>query len=409
MSGTLCLRPLVVRFTDAHSDDAHLDLVYEREGHNWQSLYQETVRDLKNTLRAHDPQRQGRRLRLIHFGRVLPNNLALAPYLDTLAQTKATDTEEATWEHVLLQKEDRDASHYTLQRVQAPTLNSKQWGKQRADAVHDESALLFQHAFATDVLRLSTVYLQCSVGPVGDDDGTDDADHTAAPTRTSEPRGFDRLQYTAGMSALDVQVMREHFHQRSGLSLARSGDLIRRQEEEELAYTLEEQWIDNMDETPEALMQSRHASAQSSLLQGLLLGFFYPILPLFYAYEIQPIRWPRAPSPQEEQQTEQLWSVARVLSDFRNRPTPGPATENDAQLREEAQQTANLLTALLTARQAQPLPDEEEEENDEEVPDAHARRLARRDELVVFSAHTHFAVMVGLAINAVLGMLRMLL
>ena len=101
--------------------------------------------------------------------------------------------------------------------------------------------------------------------------------------------------------------------------------------------------------------------------------------------------------------------MARVLSDFRNRPTPGPATENDAQLREEAQQTANLLTALLTARQAQPLPDEEEEENDEEVPDAHARRLARRDELVVFSAHTHFAVMVGLAINAVLGMLRMLL
>lgn len=404
MSGALCLRPLVVRFTDAHVEDAHLDLVYERDGHLWPMLHPETVAEVKNVLRADDPQRHGRRLRLIHFGRVLPNALALAPYLDTLLPSQEADRAEATWEQVLLDKTPH-ASGYTLHRAHDPTQYSKQWGKQRAEEARDESFLPDVGPFLCDVLRLSVAYLQCSVGA----EGADTDERAEAPPQAPEPRGFDRLRYTAGMSALDVQVMREHFHQRSGL-VARSGDLIRRQEEDELAYTLEEQWIDNMGETPEALVQSQRTSAQRSALQGLLMGFFFPLLPFFFAWDLEAVWWPPAPTPQQMRETEQLWSVARLLSEIRHHPPETPNGTPDAQIREEARETAQALTSLLTARQTrqqQQQPDERDDDEEEGLGSGrHA--LVRSDHFVVFSPEAHFGMMVGLAMNVLLGVLRTL-
>ncbi|WFD42378.1 hypothetical protein MPSI1_001020 [Malassezia psittaci] len=412
MSVSLCLRPLVVRFTDMHRDDEHIDLVYERGASDWPSLHQETVGELKEALRMHDSRRRGRRLRLILFGQVLSNAIKLASFLDTSMQIRERDQEEATCEHILLEKRPYSASQYTLHPIISNAPNNKFWGKQRAEHVRDESTFPLSNSGGVDVLRLSTVYLQCSLGSEDSNNTDEEEDSHPIPSTTSEPRGFDRLRYTAGMSALDVQVMREHFHQRSGVSLMPSGDLLRRQEEEELAYTLEEQWIDNMDETPEALIQSRRASPQSSALKGLLIGFFLPILPLFLAQdEAQPINWPAPPSPEQEQQMEQLWGVARILSDFRNRPPQATQGDGDAQLREEAQQTATLLTNLLNVRQAQSTRADtnSDDEDDEDVSGPSVRRLTRQDRYGLFAPYTYFAVLVGLSINALLGGLRMLL
>ncbi|WFC98295.1 hypothetical protein MYAM1_001020 [Malassezia yamatoensis] len=411
MSISLCLRPLVVRFTDTHRDDEHIDLVYERGAGHWPSLHQETVGELKQALRMHDARRRGRRLRLILFGQVLSNATKLASFLDSSAQIRERDQEEATCEHILLEKRSYSASQYTLHPIISDAPNIRSWGKQRAEQVRDESTFPLSNSGGVDVLRLSTVYLQCSLGSE-DSNNADEEDSHPILSTTSEPRGFDRLRYTAGMSALDVQVMREHFHQRSGVSLMRSGDLLRRQEEDELAYTLEEQWIDNMDETPEALIQSRRASPQSSALKGLLIGFFLPILPLFLAQdEAQPIDWPPPPSPEQEQQMEQLWGVARILSDFRNRPPQATQEDGDAQLREEAQQTATLLTNLLNVRQAQGTRADpnSDDSDDEDAPNPSVRRLTRQDRYGLFAPYTYFAVLVGLSINALLGGLRMLL
>ena len=104
---------------------------------------------------------------------------------------------------------------------------------------------------------------------------------------------------------------------------------------------------------------------------------------------------------------EQLWGVARLLSDFRNRPAQGAPDAGDTQQREQAQQTANLLTTLLTARQTQQPRDEEEEESDEPT-DRSSRHLLHQDQFVVFSSYTHIAIVVGLVANILLGGLRML-
>jgi hypothetical protein len=47
---------------------------------------------------------------------------------------------------------------------------------------------------------------------------------------------------------------------------------------------LEEQWIDSLDNP--TLADS--PSTSSSVLQGLIVGFFFPILPIFFMWEAKP-------------------------------------------------------------------------------------------------------------------------
>lgn len=51
--------------------------------------------------------------------------------------------------------------------------------------------------------------------------------------------------------------------------------------DEEHARALEEQWIDNIDNAGSATL-SQSSSANSTILQGVLLGFFFPFLPFFF-------------------------------------------------------------------------------------------------------------------------------
>ena len=56
--------------------------------------------------------------------------------------------------------------------------------------------------------------------------------------------------------------------------------------DDEHAHALEEQWIDSMDSVGNApLVQT---SAQSMILRGIVMGFFFPILPLFFLRDAKP-------------------------------------------------------------------------------------------------------------------------
>ena len=54
---------------------------------------------------------------------------------------------------------------------------------------------------------------------------------------------------------------------------------------DEHARALEEQWIDSMDNAGSASLSS---SNSPSILHGIILGFFFPLLPLFFFHHTKP-------------------------------------------------------------------------------------------------------------------------
>ncbi|KAF9240263.1 hypothetical protein BU15DRAFT_87731 [Melanogaster broomeanus] len=97
-------------------------------------------------------------------------------------------------------------------------------------------------------------------------------------------RGFDRLA-TAGFSEEDIANFRRQFHSQSSsnyLDIEFDND----EDYDEHARALEEQWIDSMDSVGSApLIQ---ASAQSMIVRGIVMGFFFPIIPIFFLRDTHP-------------------------------------------------------------------------------------------------------------------------
>jgi hypothetical protein len=58
--------------------------------------------------------------------------------------------------------------------------------------------------------------------------------------------------------------------------------------DDEHARALEEQWIDSLDNASTASLSQSSSSTNSSILQGIVLGFFFPLLPLFFIREPKP-------------------------------------------------------------------------------------------------------------------------
>lgn len=374
---SLSLRPLVVRFADPSVEDAHVDVIYERvkqeDERVWPQLYDITVKDLKARLCAMHASMQGRRLRLIYFGRVLPNGVRLAPWIDALMPTE----DPVTLEQMHVERVMHDAM-YELR----PTASRS--GEE------------------VRIARLPTVFLQCSVGssvtvPRDDDD-------PLAGRTTHEPRGFDRLRHTAGMSDLDIQVMREQFHRRSGL--LHSGDVLRRTEEEDMAYTMEEQWIDNMGQHP-----LEQEAWWAHIVGGLLLGFLFPLMPLFFMYEPKPLVWSRQLQRRQaaasEERSRELESLLQQLSDqIRQQPVEAPQRERI----DEAQASLDALLDRFRRRRSPRVPpsssDEEEEDDEEEAGPEPSARLPRlgvfdRNRYLVFSQRTYFCIVMGLIVKYV--------
>ncbi|PCH39812.1 hypothetical protein WOLCODRAFT_116208 [Wolfiporia cocos MD-104 SS10] len=214
-------RDLIVRFTEGIPD---LTL---------QVAEQDVVKDVKRKIRDARPQLIDRRLRLILSGQLLADNIPLYHRLASLEQRQHravagdNDTEGTV-------PKDRNANS-------------------------------------------ATTWLHCSVGPpltAGEED------ETQVQTAQLKPlRGFDRLA-AAGFSEQDIANIRLQFHAHS------AGDYIDQEFDndedfEEHARALEEQWIDSFDNGGGSLAQSSSRTS-ITLLNGLVIGFFFPLLPFFF-------------------------------------------------------------------------------------------------------------------------------
>ncbi|EJD50502.1 hypothetical protein AURDEDRAFT_150207 [Auricularia subglabra TFB-10046 SS5] len=204
----------------------------------------DTVRDIKRQIRDQRPLLERRRLKLIHAGRLLVDGTHVLEYLQTLESRAASRTEHPGAE--------------------------KDKGKDKR----------------------KPVWLQCSVGarlePHEEDDG---ALHAGAPATVGRaPRGFDRLA-AAGLTDTEIASLRAQFHSGpQGLSDMGSGGgtVLNEEELEDQARTLEERWIDTLDNGGDMSTAGSSSSVGATVVQGLLVGFFFPLLPFFFMREARP-------------------------------------------------------------------------------------------------------------------------
>jgi len=161
----------------------------------------------------------------------------------------------------------------------------------------------------------SNAWLHCSVGPKiekeakavkkagkmdaprgGGAEGREEDGEEEEETETQQPqlqplRGFDQL-VDAGFSREDIAGMRRQFHASSpfGALGDAEGEYEPDEELDEHARALEEQWIDSLDnglgDTPPPL--SGAASAQTTVIYGILHGFFYPFSQLLFTGTAKP-------------------------------------------------------------------------------------------------------------------------
>ncbi|KIJ54915.1 hypothetical protein M422DRAFT_101876, partial [Sphaerobolus stellatus SS14] len=234
-------REIAVRFTEGVEDLT----VYVGEN--------DSVKDLKAKIRSQRTEVKNRRLRLIHSGRLLTNGTLLYPWLNSLEER-----------HRRTQSKD--------------------------EAVQGEGS-----SNEPDI-----TWLHCSVGPVMDIGETDEID-TVQAAQIRPLRGFDRLQ-AAGFSEEEIASIRRQFHNESVNQNADPDMSV--EELDEHVRNLEEQWIDSIDNFGSAALSQSSSSSPSTLLQGLLLGFFFPVIPFFLFREPHiPVFW------EDGRQTEQLPSV----------------------------------------------------------------------------------------------------
>ncbi|OAX33364.1 hypothetical protein K503DRAFT_869599 [Rhizopogon vinicolor AM-OR11-026] len=191
----------------------------------------DTVREVKANIVTNLPELKDHRLRLIHSGRLLTDGTLLHEWLKTLEE-----------------RQERATS--------------------RTQEVSKEDQLM--------------TWLHCSVGPKIEPGESEEEQPLVAQLQPL--RGFDRLA-AAGFSEEDIANFRRQFHSQSSSNYL---DMEFESEEDydEHARALEEQWIDSMDSVNTATLSA--ASSQSLILRGIVIGFFFPIMPFFFLREAKP-------------------------------------------------------------------------------------------------------------------------
>lgn len=216
----------MVRFTEGVQD-----LVLRLTEHD-------SVHDVKLKIREARPQLQRRRLRLIHAGRLLTDSTQLALWLGTLEERQQRAAAK-----------DKDGADSSI--VPAMPGPAGPW------------------------------LLQCSVGPQLSE-GDDDGDAQAQEAQIKPPRGFDRLT-GAGFSEEDILNIRRQFHSRSVADYLSTAEFPTEEEYEEHARVLEEQWIDGLGGGGGAGGGSAENDSRArAVLNGIIIGFFFPLLPFFF-------------------------------------------------------------------------------------------------------------------------------
>ncbi|KAF9528473.1 DUF2407 C-terminal domain-containing protein [Crepidotus variabilis] len=222
-------RDLVVRFTEGAPD---LTISVEK---------QDSVREIKKRIRDGRPELFNRRLRLIHSGRLLTDGTFLYSWLSSL--------------------------------------------EERQKRAHGEESDSNAVKTAEAAAKAATTWIHCSVGPVIEPEEAEEGEQQQA-TQIKPPRGFDRLT-AVGFSPEDIENFRRQFHSQSSANYL-DHDFQTEEEYDEHARALEEQWIDSMDDAGTAAISQTSVSSNSSVLQGILLGFFFPFLPFFFMRSQKP-------------------------------------------------------------------------------------------------------------------------
>ncbi|PIL22711.1 hypothetical protein GSI_15404 [Ganoderma sinense ZZ0214-1] len=233
-SGTPSSKDLTIRFTEGIPD---LTV---------QVAEKDTVKDVKDNIRAARPQLKDRRLRLIHQGQLLADTAQL---YSRIASAQGRRRKPAAG--------PSSSSSVTGTPDGYEELAGEGAGEEKAGAA-------------------GTTWLHCSVGPQLKEGEVEDGKVQTAQLKPL--RGFDRLA-AAGFSEQDIANIRLQFHTHS------AGDYLDQEFDDqedfdEHARVLEEQWIDSLDGPSSDLTNSQ--TAVSSLHNGIVLGFFFPLLPLFF-------------------------------------------------------------------------------------------------------------------------------
>ncbi|KAI0304250.1 DUF2407 C-terminal domain-containing protein [Multifurca ochricompacta] len=230
-------RELMVRFTEGVQD-----LVLRVAG-------QDTVRDVKVKIREARPQLQFRRLRLIHAGRLLTDGTQLASWLNTLEE-----------------------------RQQRAATKSKD---------DDPDPFLLPITPTSPATPGSIPWLHCSVGAQLAE-GEEDSDAQPQEAQIKPLRGFDRLA-AAGFSEEDILNFRRQFHSRSAGDYLSTAEFPTDEEYEEHARALEEQWIDALGNGSSVGGGSPESDSRArAVLNGVIIGFFFPLLPFFFLRASKP-------------------------------------------------------------------------------------------------------------------------
>ncbi|KAI0647876.1 hypothetical protein C8Q79DRAFT_952372 [Trametes meyenii] len=211
-------KDLTIRFTEGISD---LTV---------QVAEKDLVKDIKNHIRLARPELKDRRLRLIHSGQLLADN---TPLYSRIASSEQRRRPSAT-----RSSDDTDTA-------------------------------------AEETTNPATTWLHCSVGPALSEGEEDEGKVQTAQLRPL--RGFDRLA-ASGFSEEDIANIRLQFHTHSARDYL-DQEFDDQEDFDEHARMLEEQWIDSLDGNSSA---TQSQTAVSSLHNGIVLGFFFPLIPFFF-------------------------------------------------------------------------------------------------------------------------------
>lgn len=275
-----------IRFTDGTTED--LVDIYVNNG--------EAVRDVKRRIRILRPNLTTNRLRLIYLGRVLMDGVRLVPYMTSLLQRQRNQEERekksnigdllegvvnravhsfdesssnASESHADRHKEHRPTASMNPYEVYSdtkkpPTSADKGKGKQKSFSEN------------RDPLNGMKIWLHCSVGEPGSLEAeTEETPEQQQTTNRPPLVGFDRLR-EAGFSEEEIANIRAQFH------VDGPGDTVVTGDEDEHARALEEQWMDNLGTGGGGDLTGPTGDMYGTLFKGVIIGFFFPFLPLFF-------------------------------------------------------------------------------------------------------------------------------
>lgn len=226
-----------------------------------------TALSLKQQIRAQlDGAAASARLRLIHAGKVLQDNVALSKGLNVTIPPPSSADENAG-------KSEKAKGKQPIRDVSKPPPAARVYIHCSIGDALTASELATEAKAAEDADRALVSKPSLSTATVGTQ-----PDGTAISTTTPAPRGFDRLLST-GFTPAEVATLRTQFlaiqaHSHTPDAMPSGPELL----------ALEERWLDNTHSTASGAdgmeiggFGGEDAGGLEDMLWGNLIGFFWPI------------------------------------------------------------------------------------------------------------------------------------